>query len=197
LLLLPDNTSLHPNKEQYYSGPDAAIKRTNWIDFPVPTNIKPDQLTLRIGTPTESQIDIPLKSGADVSKYQPVTSTPNKLMQYAGANWTITSATKQTSYNGKQVDQGSIYVVVKLKIDNNSQKTVYPFPTDTMRLQSGSTTNKPDSNTLSSNIAPSQMNSQGECVFIMPADSSDFTFILLPNSFLNTTQQVTTSFQVK
>ncbi|GCE22605.1 DUF4352 domain-containing protein [Dictyobacter kobayashii] len=119
------------------------------------------------------------------------------MLQYAGANWTITSATKQTSYNGKQADQGSVYIILNLKIDNNSQKTVYPFPGDVMRLQSGNTTNKPDSNTLSSSIAPGQTNSQGQCAFIMPADSSDFTFILLPNELLATTQQVTTSFQIK
>lgn len=197
LLLLPDNTSVHPNKEQYYSAPDASVKRNNWIDFPVPTTIKPDQITLRIGTATESQMDIPLKSGADVAKYQPVSSTPNKVLQYAGANWTITKATKQTSYNSKQADKDSVFVVVHLKIDNNSQKTIYPFPSDVMRLQSGNTVNKPDSNTLSSSIAPGQTNSQGDCVFIMPADSTDFTFIFLPNDLLNATQQVSGTFQIK
>ncbi|GHO83788.1 DUF4352 domain-containing protein [Dictyobacter formicarum] len=197
LLLLPDGTSVHPNKEQYYSAPDASVKRNNWIDFPVPTTIKPDQVTLRIGTATESQMDIPLKNGADVAKYQPVSATPNKLLQYAGANWTITKATKQTSYNSKQADKGSVFVVVNLKIDNNSQKTVYPFPSDVMRLQSGNTVNKPDSNTLSSSIAPGQTNAQGACVFIMPTDSTDFTFIFLPNDLLNTTQQVRGTFQIK
>ncbi|GCE08497.1 DUF4352 domain-containing protein [Dictyobacter aurantiacus] len=197
LLLLPDSTSVHPNKEQYYSAPDTSVKRTNWIDFPVSTSIKPDQLTLRIGTANESQMDIPLKSGADVSKYQPVSSTPNKILQYAGANWTITKATRQTSYGGKQADKGNVFVVVDLKIDNNSDKTVYPSPSDVMRLQSGNTVNKPDSNTLESSIAPGQTNSKGACAFIMPADSTDFTFIFLPNALLNTTQQVTGTFQIK
>ncbi|GER91047.1 hypothetical protein KDW_52090 [Dictyobacter vulcani] len=197
LLTLPDNTSVHPEASKVSSGPDASIKRTNWVDFAVPTTVKPDQLTLTIGTSTESQIEIPLKADADLSKYQPITSAPNKLIQYAGANWTITNATKQTSYDAKQADKDSVFVVVKLKIDNTSQKEIYPFPSDTMRLQAGSTTNKPSSNTLNSSIAAGQMNSRGECVFIMPADSTDFTFELLPNDLLATTQPVTTTFQVK
>ncbi|GCE30522.1 hypothetical protein KDA_60060 [Dictyobacter alpinus] len=197
LLTLPDNTSVHPLAAKSSLGPDASIKRTNWVDFAVPITVKPDQLVLKIGTTTESQIEIPLKADADLAKYQPVTTTPNKLVQYAGANWTITDATKQLSYNAKQVDKDSIFVVVKLKIDNTSQKDIYPFPGDTMRLRAGGTTNKPDSNTLSSSIASGQMNSRGECVFIMPANSTDFTFVLLPNELLNTTQEVTTTFQIK
>lgn len=197
LLLLPDGTSVHPSHKKDGVGPDASIKRNTWIDFPVPTKLKPERLTLRIGTSTESQIDVALKADADVTKYQPITSTPNKQLQYAGTTWTITNVSKQLSYNDKQADKDKVFIVVSLKIDNNSQNTLYPFPTDVIRLQSGDTKESPDDNTMPSNIAAGQTNSQSVCAFLMPANSTDFTFILLPNTSTGATQQVTTDFQVK
>jgi hypothetical protein len=200
LLQLPDGTSVHPSAGQNGSGPEASITRTNWVDFPVSTKIQPAQTTLIIGKSTESQITIPLKAGIDLSKYQPQTVAINKRLQpesAAPSSWTITNVTRQTSYNAKQVAKGSVYIVVALTVNNGSSDTVYPFPDDTMRLQSGATKSQPDVSTLPSNIAAGQTNVQGECAFIMPDDSTDFTFIFMPGSFNALTQQMTANFQTK
>ena len=39
-LILPDKTSVAPANEQQYSGPDAGVSRTNWLDFPVPSSVQ-------------------------------------------------------------------------------------------------------------------------------------------------------------
>jgi hypothetical protein len=200
LLQLPDGTSVHPSAGQNGSGPEASITRTNWIDFPVSTKIQPAQTTLIIGKSTEAQITIPLKSGIDLSKYQPQTSAINKRLQpesAAPSSWTITNVTRQTSYDAKQATKGNVYIVVALTVNNSSSNVIYPFPNDTMRLQSGATKSQPDASTLPSSIAAGQTNVQGECAFIMPDDNTDFTFIFMPGSFNALTQQMTANFQTK
>jgi hypothetical protein len=200
LLQLPDGTSVHPSNEQNPTGPAASIARTNWIDFPVSTNVQPAQVTLIIGKSTESQISIPLKPGINLTKYQPKTVTINQRLQpesAATSSWTITNVTTQTSYNNKQATKGNIYIVVALKADNSSSEMIYPFPNDTMRLQSGSTKSQPDATTLPDSIAAGQTNVQGECAFIMPDDNTDFTFTFSPGSFNDLTQQMTATFQTK
>src|SRR5712672_3049644 len=93
-LLLPDKTSIVPLQSQNDISPSSAVTRNNWIDFAVPLSTNVKQLTLRLGTATEAQIDIPLTDSADLSKYQPKTVTPQKQASYAGATLTVTQATE-------------------------------------------------------------------------------------------------------
>src|SRR5262249_27993752 len=77
-LLLPDKSVIAPQQSQNYLGPELDVVRPNWVDFPTNASVDLNQLTLRVGADDEVQMDIPLKSGADVSKYQPKTATLNK-----------------------------------------------------------------------------------------------------------------------
>ncbi|HEU5228411.1 MAG TPA: zinc-ribbon domain-containing protein [Ktedonobacteraceae bacterium] len=197
-LLLPDGTSIVPGNEQYGIGPSAATTRNNWADFPVPLSIKSDQLTLRIGTTTEAQMDIPLKANTDVSKYQPKKVTPNKQTQYAGTSWTITDATDQLGYNGKQADKGMTFVIVSLKIDNTSSNDFRGYPGDYVRLRTGATVASPDIGcSLPLSVQAGQTNVTGTCAFLVPQGSTDYTFQLLPNPSTGATTDSTIPFQIQ
>jgi hypothetical protein len=196
-VLLPDHSEVAPLKSKDAFGPAEAIKRTTWIDFPVPTNIKPADITLRLGKTTESQIDIPLKSDANLDAYQPHTVTLNTSIHYGNSTWKLIRATQQLSYNATQADAGSVYIVVDLAIDNASQTSFYPFPNDTVRLQSGATKNGPTDTTLPSSLDAGQTNAQGSCAFLMPAGSTNYTFLLLPNTFAGINQSANAQFQIK
>ena len=197
-LLLPDGTSVAPVGAQQLFGPDAAISRSNWVDFPVPLATKANQLTLRIGTPTENQMDIPLRSNVDVSKYQPKTVTLNNQGQYVGTNWTITGATVQPGYSGKQADKGMNYVIVALKVDNNSANNFSGLPSDYIRLKTGTTVVSASTNcTLPIGVQAGQTNVTGTCSFAVPLGSTDFTFILLADPSTGAKDQTTIPFQVQ
>lgn len=196
-LIMSNGDNIALSSAQASSGPEASIKRTNWLDFPVATSVKPDQLILRLGTSTESQIDIPLKGDADLSKYQAKTSTPNKQTQYNNVTWTVTSATSQLSYAGKQAESGKCYIVIQLRMDNTSSTTFNAFYGDYMRLKSGDTLNSPDVNSnLPLTINTNQSNVTGTAVFIMPQGTTDFSFILLNTPSTGSVPQQTIDFQI-
>lgn len=197
-LLLPDGTIVVPGNEQYPIGPDAATSRNNWADFPIPLSVKSDQLTLRIGTTTEAQMDIPLKANADISKYQPKKVTPNKQTQYVGMSWTITDATNQLGYNGKQADKGMTFVIVSLKVDNTSSKDFNGYSGDYVRLRTGGTVASPDGGcALPLSIPAGQTNVTGTCAFLVPQSNTDYTFQLLANTSTGATTDSTIPFQIQ
>jgi hypothetical protein len=196
-LVTADGTTTAPLNERYSLGPDASIKRDNWVDFALPTSAKPDQLTLRLGKSSEAQINIPLKAGANLDQYQPQTTTPNVSTQYGGTNWTLTSVSRQLSYATKQADKGNVYIVTTFTIDNNTQNDFYPFPSDTLRLQNGNTKTAPENTTtFPSSIPAGQTNTIATCAFMMPADSTNFTLILLPSTSTGAGQQATLQFKI-
>lgn len=196
-LVAADGTTTKPLNEHYSYGPDASITRANWIDFALPTSTKPDQLTLRLGTSSESQINIPLKADANLDQYQPQTTTPNVSTQYGGTNWTLTNVSHQLSYANKQADNGKVFIVTTFKIDNNTQNDFYPFPSETVRLQGGDTKIAPEnSTTFPGSIPAGQTNTVATCAFMMPANSTDFTVILLPNTSTGAGQQATLHFKI-
>src|SRR5207245_10606353 len=83
-LVMPDGAIIAPSNEKSFEGPAAGISRDNWIDFAVTTqNIDLSKLILRFGSATENQMNITLVAGADLSKYQSKTATPNSTFQYA------------------------------------------------------------------------------------------------------------------
>ena len=196
-LVAADGTTTAPLNEHYSYGPDASITRDNWIDFALPTSTKPDQLTLRLGTSSESQINLPLKADANLDHYQPQTTTPNVSTQYGGTNWTLTNVSRQLSYAAKQADKGKVFIVTTFKIDNNTQNDFYPFPSETVRLQGGDTRIAPENTTtFPSSIPAGQTNTVATCAFMMPADNTNFTLILLPNTSTGAGQQATLQFKI-
>jgi len=196
-LLLPDGTSVKPGNTQVLTGPDTTISRTNWIDFPVPSKIDVAKATLVLGKADEEQINVPLTSNPDMSKYQPKTVTPGKTTTYSGMTWTLVSASKQLSGDNQQAPQGQVYIVMTLKIDNNSANDFRGYPGDYIRLQTGSTKATPDSdNTIPTSVSAGQTNQSGTCAFLVPQGSTSFTLLLLADS-TGTVQQASIPFQIQ
>ncbi len=195
-LLLPDGTSIAPIREQDIVGPDASVSRKNWIDFPVPTSTKINQLTLRLGKSTEAQMDMPLTGSANLDKYNPKQANLNEQGQYGGVNWTLVSATSQWSADEQQAPNGMIYIVVALKIDNNTSSNFSGYPGDYLRLKSGDTTSVPSSYTVPLGVDAGQTNVQATSTFLMPQGATDFTFILLANAVTGATQPLSVPFQI-
>ncbi|MDQ2888671.1 MAG: zinc-ribbon domain-containing protein [Chloroflexota bacterium] len=196
-LLLPDGTSVKPDNTQILTGPDATISRTNWVDFSVSSKIDVAKSTLVLGKVDEEQINVPLISNPDMSKYQPKMVTPGKTTTYSGMTWTLVSASKQLSGDNQQAPQGQVYVVMTLKIDNNSANGFSNSPGDYMRLQTGSTKATPNSdNTLPLGVSAGQTNQTGTCAFLVPQGSTDFTLLLLADS-TGSVQQASIPFQIQ
>lgn len=199
-LVLPDKSTVGPTQEQNDIATDPGTSRANWIDFPIPTNLKADQLTLLLGRNTEAQMSIPLSSNANLSAYQSKTVNPNVTTHYNGLTWTMTSATLAWSYDGKQADKGMRYVFVQFRIDNpTSQQFVSGFPDEYMRLKAGDSTNAPTGNTtLPTTIAPASSGATGIVGFQVPEGVSSYTLILLARTNVTpAVAQATMDFQIK
>jgi hypothetical protein len=196
-LILPGGTTIVvPSNEQHYSPPSKASTQTNWIDFPGPgQKVDLSKLVLRLGTPTQNQMSIPLYPNADLSQYQPKTVSPNVSTQYAGLTWTVTAATASLSAAGHQADKGMEYVTLTLKVDNPSSNDFNGYWGDYMRLNTGSTTSSPTTDsTLPLSFAGGSAGSKGNVIFSMPAGSTSFTLILLKTTNYN---QATINFQIR
>src|SRR5438034_3455 len=167
-LLLSDGTSIAAGSEHDSTGIGQDVTRSNWVDFPVTTNVDVSKLTLRIGGANEAQMDVLLTASPDVSKYQLKTIRPNSAFTYAGLNWTLTTVTSSLSAYGKQATTGMRYITVSLKANNPTQNSFYVFPNDYARLQAGTTTPPPSVNTFSSSIAAGTTGSTARITFLMP-----------------------------
>jgi len=197
-LLLPGGNAVAPINTQVGSGPAQGATQTNWIDFPVPMNVKVNQLTLRLGTDAEAQMTIPLTGKADVTRYQPKKVSPNVQAHYGEMIWTLTTATSQLSESGKQADQGKRFVVITLKIDNPGSSNVNAYPPDFIRLKVGNTTAPPIGNTtIPLGFAAGTTNATGSAAFLVPQDGTAFTLILLPNGLTGATNQASLNFQIQ
>jgi len=196
-LILPDGTAVAPSNELHYGAPSTQSSDDNWIDFPVssqPADLS--KLLLVMGLTTENQMNIPLSPGADLSKYQPKTSSPNASFSYAGLNWTLTQATVSYSAQGQQATSGNIYVVVTLHVVNNSSNNFIDSPSSYMRLQAGGTTNAPEgSATLPSSFAP-QTSGEGTVTFLAPQGGTAYTLMLLAQQGSPSIPAVSQNFQV-
>jgi zinc-ribbon domain len=191
-LILPDKTSVAPTNEQQFSGPDAGVTRTNWIDFPVPTSIQISQLTLQLGSDTEAQEMIALTGKANVAQYQTKTTHLNNVTtHYAGLTWTVTSATVSLDYKGQQAAKSMQYVTVSLKVDNPSSQDFSAYWGDYFRLKSGGTTNAPSTDTnFPTSFAAGSSGGTGDVDFIMPAGSTSYTLIFLSTPSFPTSSSV-------
>jgi zinc-ribbon domain len=194
-LILPDKTSVAPYNEQHFSGPDAGVTRTNWIDFPVASSVQISQLTLQLGKDTEAQEMIALNGKANVAQYQTKTTHLNNVTtHYAGLTWTVTSATVSPDYKGQQAAKNMQYVTVSLKVDNPSSQDFSAYWGDYFRLKSGDTTSAPSTATnFPTSFAAGSSGGTGDVNFIMPAGSTSYTLLFLSTSSYPT--QSTVNFQ--
>jgi hypothetical protein len=191
-LILPDKTSVTPTGEKLSSSPDAGVTRSNWIDFPVPTNVQVSQLTLQLGKDTEAQELIALNGKANVTQYQTkTTQLTNVTTQYAGLTWTVTSATVSLDYKGQQAAKGMLYVTVSLKVDNPSSQDFSAYWGDYFRLKSGGITSAPSSSTnFPTSFAAGSSGGTGDVNFVMPAGSASYTLIFLSTPSFPTASSV-------
>ena len=179
-LIMPDGSINAPSNEKSFEGPTAGISRDNWIDFAVNNqNIDLSKLKLRFGTATENQMIIPLVAGANLSKYQSKTVTPNSTLQYAGLNWTLASATESLSANGHQATTGMVYVTITLKAVNSSANNFSGLPTDYMRLQSGNSKSPPTNDSTFPISIASQSSGTGTVTFPIAQGNTSFTLLML------------------
>jgi hypothetical protein len=197
-LILPDKSSVAPSDTKASTNPQAQTTRENWWDFPVSTSVSIDKLTLQLGQSTEAQMQVPLTGNADLSQYQPKTVNPNAQAQYQGLNWTITSAVKSWGAYGQQAPQGQRYVIVTLKVDNNSSQYFSRYYGDYARLKSGSNTSSPTTDsTLSTSFPAGSTGATGTLVFLMPDSSTNFSLILLGDTTASPAiAQATINFQI-
>jgi hypothetical protein len=195
-LLLPDGTALSPSQSLNDQSLNQGTSRTNWIDFPLPVSTDVSTLIFQLGTTDEAQIKIPLKSGADVSQYQPKTVTLNTPLKYYGLDWTIVSATSQLSHNGTQATKGMVYVIVTLKADNHSASSFVNSPNNYVLLKTGATSTPPADASFPTEVSIGQTNATGTDNFLMPQGSTDYTLIFAADT-PNNIAQATATFSIK
>ena len=195
-LILPGKTIVKP---VYVNAPmDIAPGKMqmNIVDFAVPDSDTIAQLTLRVGTANEAQMDIPLTGKADLSVYAPKTTPLNGQMLYFGLNWTLKSATTSLSIPGQQAARGMRYLTLMLSVDNTlSQVAITGSPYDYARLQFGNTTIEPRDSTLPVSFNTGVSNITGTLSFLIPQKSTAFTLLFLAQG-QNSTDQATTAFQL-
>ena len=179
-LILPDKSEVSPTNEQNAVSAAEGTTHNNWLDFAVPTGVNTGQITLRLGTPQQAQMDIPLTARANLSDFQPRTSQPNASTPYDGLTWTVTAATLEWSSNAQQAPSGMRYVVVTLKVDNPSANEFNAYYGDYIRLKAGDTTSAPTTDTtLPLSFASGSTGSTGTVIFQVPAGVSSYTLIFL------------------
>lgn len=182
-LILPDRSSVAPAGELHDISADSQTSRSNWLDFPdssQPADLS--QLVIQMGTAAENQMQISLSSGADLSKYQPKTVTPGTQFQYAGLNWTLVSATASLSVPVRQATTGNVFITVALKVFNPTGNAYSAFASDYARLQAGSTSNAPTSETNFPITVDSQATISGTMIFLAPQGTTSYTLVMLGSS---------------
>jgi len=196
LLVLPDGSTVRSNNQKQNISPDPGVNRANWLDFALNSQASISQLTLRMGSATESQMDIPLRAGADLSKYQDKTSSPNAQFVYSGVNWTLKTATLSYSYSDRQATTGNVYVVLSLSAVNDSPNSFVDSAGSYLRLQTNGASAEPDGHTTLPISIGSHTTASGVVAFLMPQGATSFTLVLLsqPNPPVN---QVTQNFQIQ
>ncbi len=198
LLVLPDGTTVQQVNQKQGISPDGGVNRPNWLDFPLSSQVSISQLTLRIGTSTENQMSVPLRPGANLTKYQDRTSSPNLQFQYAGVNWTLKTATLSYSYGGKQATLGNLYVVLNLSAVNQTSNAFINGPSSYMRLQANGNSAEPENTTTLPISIAANATASGVVAFLMPQEATSFTLVMLAQPNVSPPiNQVTQSFQIQ
>lgn len=153
---------------------------TGIVDFPVASSVKIDQLTLRLGAPGEARMDIPLRAGADVSRYAPKTTRLSGTWQYLGLDWSLSSATTQLSLGDKQAAKNMEYVTLNLKAGSTLAQTAIPgSPFEYVRLKDGNNTLTPVDATLPVSVAAGAHDQSGNVSFLIPQNATTLTLVML------------------
>ena len=197
-LILPNQNTLSPLNTQTDLLPDKSTTRTNWIDFAVPTTTNVAQTTLQFGSDTQAQISVPLTGHADLSKYQAKTATISKAGQYGDLKWTIKTATRSWSNQGKQATKGMYYLFLDMNVDNPSSNDYSADWESYMRMSAGGITSPADSGSanIPITIKAGSSGQDATVAFLVPQSASSYTFILLQNPSYPSVQQMTISFQM-
>ena len=196
-LVLPGNTIVKPAYVKGVVNLAAGKTQSSIVDFDVPTGDDLAKLTLRIGAANEAQLDISLKAQADLSSYQPRTTSLNGQAVYFGLNWTLQKATTSLSIAGEQATRGARYLTLTLSVDNTlSQVAITGSPYDYARLQSGKTTAVPVGSALPLSFQAGASGATGSLSFLVPQKSMAFTLLFLPQG-QNSNDQATLSFQIQ
>jgi hypothetical protein len=116
---------------------------------------------------------------------------------YVGTKWTLVSATEQLSGDNEQAPKGQMFVILAVKIDNNSAQSFDAYPGDYIRLQTGDTKATAESDSIPLSAASGQTNQTGNALFLVPQGSTSFTFLLLANASTGATQQSSIAFQIQ
>ena len=182
ILELPDGTTVASKNSRADSSIDSGVNRLNWLDFEMNSTQDVSKLKLRVGLQTEEQMEIPLKNGVDLSKYQPKVYQVNKSVMYGDLNWTITKVTVKYSALGKQAKSGFVFVIISSKLDNNSSNDSYESVGDNMRLQANGISATNEGNSLPYSVSARQTGVTGDTTFEMPQGATSFTCALLQGS---------------
>jgi hypothetical protein len=198
LLVMPDGSTVRMTGEKQNISPDAGVNRPNWLDFALNSQVNVGQLVLRMGAASENQMDIPLKSGVDLSKYQDKVSSPGAQFVYAAVNWTLKSATLSYNYNDRQATTGNLYVILSLSAINNSANSFVDSASTFLRLQANGNSAEPDGHTTLPIVINAHTTASGVVAFLMPQGTTAFTLVLLDQPNSNPPiNQVTQNFQIQ
>lgn len=182
-LILPGQSSITPDASKSSGPPASNATADNWLDFSVPASVSvvTDQLILRLGKVDEAQMDIPLKSGANLSAYQDKTVTPSaSQVTYDGLKYTVTKATETYSADTKQAAKGHRFVTISFTIDNPGSTNVYNSPSDYLRMKAGGETNTPENDTtVPGSFDAGSSGSTGYASFAVPENATTFTLLFL------------------
>lgn len=195
-LLLPGGSVIAPNRTKIASGPTGKGSQDNWLDFSVSTGVKVNQLVLRIGDSNEAQMDVPLTANANLSAYQPKVIHFTTRVPYGDTFWTLTTASKQWSNGGKQAGSGQRFLVLAVNVDNPSSSDVNAFPPDYVRLQVGGNQIAEANDSLPTGFAAGTTGSKGLMAFLVPQDSTSFSFVLLGNGTAHASSPATIPFAI-
>jgi len=195
-IVLPTSKSISPINAENFFSPASTAPRTNWLDFPVPTNTNVGELLLRLGRVGEAQMDVLLRPNVDLSRYQSKTVKPHATLSYRGLNWTIKSAELSWSTGNQQASAGMFYLAITLTTNNPTSQDFTAFPGDYMRLKVGGTTLTPTiGTTFPPTIGAESTGSNGTVVFLVPQNATLYTFILLADS-ASQAPQASANFQI-
>lgn len=156
------------------------VSRKSVIDFAVTNGGNLHNLVFQLGTAKEAQMQIPLTAQANLSQYQPKTSTQKGTLAYFGLNWTLTGATTSLSIAGQQASSGMEFLTLNLTIDNPlSQQAISGSPFDYMRVKVGGQTAAPVSTTIPVSFANGAMGKKGIATFLIPQNNTACTLLMM------------------
>jgi hypothetical protein len=192
---LPDQSTVQSGNQEQVISPAAQVNRKNWVDFPLDQAVPLNKLTLRVGRPSEHQMNIPLYPGASLTTYQDKVTSPNKTFQYASLAWTLKTATLSYSFADTQAPTNQLYTVVTLAATNSTSTNFENEPINYIRLQTQGNSIQPDDNSNFPLSIPAQANGSGTLAFLVPQDATSFTLVFLAQADANISQASVT-FQI-